>query len=130
LYYSFDFGSKFWDFLLDNAENNKIVSIDKVYEEIKQGNDDLKNWADEKFKKYFVNTQNENVLNTYAEIVGWVSTQKSNVKEKYKYNEPAINEFMKENNTDTWLIAFAKTYNYIIVTNESLNPYIKENTNT
>jgi len=33
---------------------------------------------------------------------------------------------MKENNADTWLIAFAKTHNYTIVTNESLNPEIKK----
>jgi len=40
-YYSFEFGSKFWDFLIDNARNNKIISIDKVYDEIKQGDDNL-----------------------------------------------------------------------------------------
>lgn len=119
-YYSFEFGSKFWDFLIDNARNNKIISIDKVYDEIKQGDDNLSKWADEKFKEYFINTQNEDVLNAYAEIVRWAYTQKG------KYKESAIYEFMKENNADTWLIAFAKTHNYTIVTNESLNPEIKK----
>lgn len=120
LYYSFDFGSKFWDFLLDNAQKGTIISIDKVYEEIKQGDDKLKKWADEKFKDYFMNTQNEDVLNAYAEIVRWAYKQKD------KYYASAINEFMRENNADTWLIAFAKTYKYTIVTNEKFNPDIKK----
>lgn len=41
-YYSFDFGTRFWDFLVLEAQKNNIFSIDKVLDEIKKGNDKLK----------------------------------------------------------------------------------------
>jgi hypothetical protein len=41
-FYSFDFGGKFWDFLIQEAQNGNLASIDKVLKEINKGNDDLK----------------------------------------------------------------------------------------
>lgn len=118
-YYSFDFGSKFWDFILDNAKKGKIVSIDKVYEEIRRGNDELKNWAEEKFRDYFISTQSDEVMKAYAEIVNWA------IKQRNKYKSEAIDKFMEEHNADAWLVAFAKAYNYILVTHEKSAPEIK-----
>lgn len=38
-FYSFDYGSKFWDFIEVQAKNNALASIDKVFEEINKGNE-------------------------------------------------------------------------------------------
>ncbi len=112
------FGTKFWDFLLEYAQNSTVASIDKVFDEINKGNDDLKEWANTKFKKYFLNTENEQVFLKYAELMQWAEKQNNH------YNRNAIDDFMKVDNADPWLIAFAliDKSNYTIVTFEKPNP--------
>jgi hypothetical protein len=100
-FYNFDFGNNFWDFLLRKAEDNRIKSIDKVYDEIIGGNDRLKEWAKTDFFEHFLDTTEAEVLNNYSELMEWVGKQKG------KYNQNAINIFTKENNADPWLIAYA-----------------------
>lgn len=117
-YYSFDFGSKFWDFLINEAKKGVICSIDKVFEEIKQGNenDPLRKWAVSSFVNYFFSTINNVVLQHYQEIIKIVNSKNN------QYSENAINEFLKEDNADAWIIAYAKYQNLIVVTHESYNP--------
>ncbi|HQF90429.1 MAG TPA: DUF4411 family protein [Methanofastidiosum sp.] len=116
-FYSFDYGSKFWDFIEVQAKNNALASIDKVFEEINKGNDALKNWAKEKFLNYFLTTKEEPIFQKYAELVQWAENQDNH------YTRNAIDEFMKEDNADPWLIAYslAKNRNYTIVTFEQVN---------
>jgi hypothetical protein len=99
-FYNFDFGNNFWDFLVLKAEDNRIKSIDKVYDEIIGGNDRLKEWAKTDFFEHFLDTTEAEVLNNYSELMEWVGKQKG------KYNQNAINIFTKENNADPWLIAY------------------------
>ncbi len=120
-YYSFDFGTKFWDFLLEKASSGIICSIDKVYDEIKEGdkNDPLRKWAEQDFEQYFYPTKNNDVIKHYADIVKYVENNKAN------YKEEAIKEFLEEKNTDAWVIAFAKYKNLVVVTEEKSNPNSK-----
>jgi hypothetical protein len=117
-FYSFDFGTKFWDFLLEWAQNSTVASIDKVFDEINKGYDDLKKWANEKFREYFLNTKNEQVFIQYKKLMRWADKQNNH------YMRNAIDDFMKEDNADPWLIAFAliDKSNYTIVTFEKPNP--------
>lgn len=116
-FYSFDYGPKFWDFIEVQAKNNALASIDKVFEEINKGNDALKNWAKENFLYYFLTTKEEPIFQKYAELVQWAENQHNH------YTRNAIDEFMKEDNADPWLIAYslAKNGNYTIVTFEKVN---------
>ena len=120
-YYNFDFGNSFWDFLVDQGEKGNIASIDKVLDELKKGNDKLKEWATKDFSKYFINTITDKVLEQYAELMQWVDKQRN------QYTQNAIDEFMKENNADAWLISLALTDidKYVIVTFEKENNQIK-----
>lgn len=120
-YYSFDFGTKFWDFLKENAENGILCSIDKVFKEIQKGDkeDPLRNWAEKDFKKFFLPTDNNNVLINYSKIVNYANNNK-------QYNQNAIDEFLKEDNADAWIIAFAITKSLTVVTHESYNPDAKK----
>ncbi len=118
-YYSFDFGNKFWDFLKTQAENGYICSIDKVLREIEKVDDALKNWAINDFNEYFKTTEINDIIENYSDIVNYVASPNSH------YTEGAINEFLKEENSDAWIIAFAKQKNLIVVTEERSNPQAK-----
>lgn len=117
-FYSFDYGTKFWDFIEVQAKNNALASIDKVLEEINKGDDALKNWANEEFLNYFLTTKEESIILKYAELMQWAENQGKN------YTRNAIDEFMQEDNADPWLIAYslAKNRNCTIVTFEKDNP--------
>lgn len=58
-FYSFDYGTKFWEFIELQAKNNALASIDKVLEEINKGDDALKNWSNDEFYKYYELTDDE-----------------------------------------------------------------------
>jgi len=120
-YYSFDFGTKFWDFIKENAEKGILCSIDKVLKEIQKGDeqDQLRKWAENDFRTFFLPTNNDNVLVNYKKIVNHVNSNS-------QYNQNAIDEFLKEDNADAWIISFAMTKSLIVVTHESYNPDVKK----
>lgn len=105
------------------AEKNRIRSIDKVYNEIVKGNDKLSNWVKRSFKRYFLTTEDLSVLKSYEEIIKWNSREKV----RRRYSQNAILDFSKADNADPWLIAYALTnkQNFIIVTFEKEHEYIK-----
>ena len=104
-------------FLIEKAQSGIICSVDKVLKEIQQGekDDPLKKWSEGEFKKYFFSTDNNEILESYKDIINFVS--KNN-----QYLQNAIDDFLQENNADAWVIAFAKRYNIIVVTEEKSNP--------
>jgi len=117
-YYAFDIAQPFWNGLLNFAQGRRIISIDKVYNEIMEGKDELTNWAKNKFHNYFDKTNTTEVLNKYAAIIQWADSQ-------FQYTQSAKDEFYKENNADTWVIAYAYTKQYTIVTHEVYNQNIR-----
>jgi len=79
-FYNFDFGYNFWDFLVQKAKNNKVASIDKVFDEIKNGSDKLKSWAETHFSDYFFDTKSsDEILENYAKLMNWVENKKGNI---------------------------------------------------
>jgi hypothetical protein len=48
-YYSLDFAPAFWEYLIRSAKDGRILSIDRVYEEILKGKDDLAEWTKKNF---------------------------------------------------------------------------------
>ena len=95
-YYPLDFAKPFWDAILLFSRQGVVCSIDKVLNEIKQGNDELKVWAESEFIEYFSSTQNEQILQAYSSIVSWGQSQT-------QYTQIAKNTFMEETNADTWV---------------------------
>lgn len=115
-YYAFDIVHSFWTELEKQAANGRVVSIDRVKEEIDRGDDELKRWANTRFNPYFESTWSQEIITTYREIIEWVHNHS-------QYNESAKREFA--NGADGWLIAYAKIHDYIVVTNERYNREIK-----
>jgi predicted nucleic acid-binding protein len=117
-YYSFDIAPIFWRSINEKAEKKLVLSIDRIYQEINKynDNDELKIWINGKFKEFFVSTDSEEVFNAYREVIQWAVNQP-------QYQDGAKSEFASV--ADSWLIAYAKAYNYTVVTHEEYKPDIK-----
>ena len=118
-YYSFDIAQPFWDALVEFGNQGRIISIDKVFQEIKEGDDRLREWAVNEFVNYFDNTQTEEILECYAELVKWANSQS-------QYTQKAKDDFMEETNADAWVVAYAIANNCMVVTSERQRPDSKK----
>jgi hypothetical protein len=125
-FYSFDYGTAFWDFLKYQAKNGQIFSIDKVYTELSRIEDQLFNWIEENLKPlgFFHSTEDRNVLKNYKKIIQWAEGKRGT------FIDEAIKEFKEEDNADPWLVAYALHYKdmksvfkkeIVIVTQEKLD---------
>jgi len=75
-YYSFDFARPLWDKLADYGQQGLVLSIDKVLKEINDGNDELKRWANNSFKNYFLPFNNSpQLVAAYREVINWANSQ-------------------------------------------------------
>lgn len=112
-YYAFDLAPRFWEILVDHATNQKIQSIDLIKIELERGKDELAAWAKSNFKHAFASTNEEDVMESYREIMNWVQAQS-------QFSDAAKAKFADD--PDGWLIAYAKAKDCIVVTHEVLAP--------
>jgi hypothetical protein len=119
LYYAFDICPLFWNILALQAKQENILSIDKVRDELNEGNDYLKEWIKTEIDKdFFKSTNNTETVTNYGEIIQYVQGLSG-------YSPAAKSDFYSSL-VDAWLIAYAKAKGYTVVTQEALNP-IKKN---
>jgi hypothetical protein len=117
--YPLDVASSFWEKVKKLFDDGKILSIDKVRDEIFNNDDELKKWIEANLSnECFKPTDTQEVLTKYAAIVNW-----TNSKNKH-YVLNAINDFLKFEKADAWLIAYALAINENckIVTQEKSEP--------
>lgn len=124
-YYAMDIVPSFWGKLENLIKDGKIGTIDKVKNEIEKGDDDLKKWFKEHFQKavsfqrknntdnLFKFGQNNKEMENYRKIIQWV--------DKADFKPTAKNDFKDHKKADAYLIAFCKTYELPLVTEESYN---------
>ncbi|HEY5589727.1 MAG TPA: DUF4411 family protein [Paludibacter sp.] len=120
MYYLLDVVFSFWEKVKQLAEAGKIISVDKVKQEIYQNEDALKTWCDDNLPPdFFKDTQP--VIASYRNIVTWAASKGSH------YTPNAIAEFLEADEADAWIIAFghAKLNDRTIVTYESSEPQRK-----
>lgn len=115
-YYAFDLAPPFWESLVHHAENSRIRSIDRIKEELERGNDELAVWARGEFSDAFASTDEEDIIGSYTQVMGWVQAQD-------QFSDAAKADFA--NGADGWLVAFAKSKGRIVVTHEVLDPNIR-----
>jgi hypothetical protein len=118
VYYPFDVVPSFWTRVQDLANKNLIGSIDKVANEIRHGNDVLKDWIDNSLPKNFF-AETSVFINEYAQIAQWAYGRANH------YNAGALNEFLQAGEADAWLIAAAMNGRQTVVTHEVSNPEMK-----
>ncbi|AZF90254.1 MAG: DUF4411 family protein [Phage 5P_2] len=117
-YYAFDIAPAFWEQLVQLAAKGRIVSIDRVRDELLRGNDELAEWAKKNFHGYFDETVDAAVLEVYRQIMIWAQQQS-------QFIEAAKADFACADNADAWLAAYAKVKGYIVVTHEKFDPNIR-----
>jgi len=115
-YYAFDLAPPFWESLVHHAADGRIQSIDRVKAELERGNDELAAWARGDFSNAFASTDEEDVISSYTEVMGWVYARD-------QFSDPAKADFA--GGADGWLVAYAMSKGHIVVTHEVLDPSIK-----
>ncbi len=120
--YPFDVAESFWTKFKELAINGRIVSIDKVKEEIYNSEDDLKVWCEDNLPDNFFLDFTYEALNKYKEVCQWAQNNE-------QYKPTAKETFMDQNRADAFLVAFASTniVNWTVVTQEVSAPNSKSN---
>lgn len=115
-YYAFDLAPVFWESLVHHAANGRIQSIDRIEKELERGKDELAEWATSQFSDAFASTDEQDIIDSYTEVLNWVIAQD-------QFLEAAKADFA--DSADGWLLAYARSKGYVVVTHEVANPNIK-----
>lgn len=113
-YYPFDVFPAFWDRLHKLEEQNHLLSIDKVKEELCHHDDKLADWCKSVVRDTFF-VESAACTSVYGEIAKWVFANT-------QYNEQAKSLFLGVDEADPWLVAYARTHGFVLVTHEASNP--------
>jgi hypothetical protein len=111
-YYAFDLVESFWKHLVAEAKTGRIVSIDRVKNELEDKDDPLCDWARRECSQAFTVTDRPDVIHSYEAITKWVHAQDFTVAAKHEFSR----------NADGWIIAYAKAAGHTIVTHERYEP--------
>lgn len=116
-YYPLDVAVSFWRKVNQLAIAGKIISIDKVKDELYNKNDELESWCRTYLPDDFFKDTTD-VMPAYSRVVSWASVQRS------RFQQKALDEFLSADEADAFLIAYALTDNMqrIIVTQEISQP--------
>ena len=107
LHYGFDFCPAFWDWLVEQNGVGKVASIEKVADELQDGDDELAEWAVARGDAFFLMPDNA-VLPALRTVSDWASGQ--------GYRPAAVATFLQV--ADYWLVAHALAHECIVVTHE------------
>lgn len=110
----------FWNKVEELAAAGKIISIDKVRNEIFLVEDDLKLWCLNHLPDSFFE-DSTSILDTYTQIISWAYSRLND-----PYSQQAIDIFLDADEADAWLIAYACAQHLPLVTNEISAPQSKK----
>lgn len=116
-YYAFDLAPLFWEELTRCARQGSVRSVDRVLEEINRRTDRLTDWVNNEFQKWFEDTHQSDVVSSYIRILKWMHTKNYTSKGKADFAEP--------NNADPWIVAYAHSKGFVVVTEEKIDHKIK-----
>lgn len=118
--YPLDIAVSFWNKVKQLAEEGKIISIDKVKNEIYENEDELKKWCLANLPDSFFN-DTQTILTEYSKVIEW------SVSGSTPYTQQARSKFLDADKADAWLVAFALAdiSNRVIVTYEISEPNIR-----
>lgn len=113
-YYGFGLCPRFWKALIAQHNNDRVFSIDRVFDELIDEGDQLSDWAkDTAPATFFKKTQDHAVIDMFQKMLAWVSAQP-------QFTSAAKAEFASV--ADGWAMAYAKVNGFTIVTHEEFAP--------
>ena len=109
-YYGLDLVPAFWSWLEEQAAAGEIASTDMVYDELRDGNDELADWVkDRKDVLFHVRSTSEVVSRHVATLGAWAQSA--------GYREHVVEDFL--DCADPFLVAAAAEAGLIVVTQET-----------
>ena len=108
-YYGMDICPAYWDWLDRQFQLGTVASVDMIGRELKEGNDELAEWAKAR-PDHFIENNDEETQVIFSKIVRVVVTG--------DYNPGNRDNFLAK--ADPWIIAKAKAINATVVTHEAL----------
>lgn len=109
LHYGMDFRPAFWEWIARAHDERRVLSIEKVGDELAAGEDDLSQWAKELPDGFFLKPD-ATTLAALARVATWVSEQDS-------FSPAAKNTFLQI--ADYYLVAQALSGRHTVVTHEA-----------
>ncbi|GAL82711.1 hypothetical protein JCM19274_3849 [Algibacter lectus] len=115
--YPLDVAFSFWNKVKELADSGRIISIDKVKDELYDKNDALEDWCKANLPEDFFKSTDE-VMAEYGSVTAWAISM------NHHYLPNALNEFLAADEADAFLVAYslADNENRIIVTHEVSQP--------
>ena len=107
LHYGFDFCPAFWEWLVQKNKQRRVFSIEKVGFELRAGDDELADWAQERGRSFFLEPTPD-VVTSLGRVGDYVTAA--------GYDAAAVNVFLQV--ADSYLIAYALGGGYTVVTHE------------
>lgn len=107
LHYGLDFCPAFWEWLIQENGNGKVLSVDQVGDELLAGDDELAEWAKHRGGDFF-RESDPATLPAFSEVSEWIQSQ--------NFDPAAVNTFLQV--ADYYLVAYAKAHGHTIVTHE------------
>lgn len=118
--YPLDVAFSFWNKVKQLADAGRIISIDKVKNEIYDKNDTLETWCRANLPEDFFK-DSSTVMATYGQVSAWAISKNTH------YLPNALNEFLDADEADAFIVAYALAdpINIVVVTQEKSEPYRK-----
>lgn len=117
-YYSFNLAPRYWTWLHEQSVSGAISSIQAVYDELSDGDDELSAWVRENTPEQFWLPEDNASVATISDLAAWA------VGPTREFTQPAIDEFM--GSADLRLVAQAKALNATVITREVASPDSKK----
>ena len=114
-YYRFSFCPGYWMWLLQKNQQQIIYSIDKIKAELLAGNDDLTEWTKKSPNELFIKPPS-NLGQSLALVAQWINSK--------SFTDAAKTVFFSS--ADYYLVAYAHSLNYTLVTRERSDPYSRK----
>jgi len=108
LYYQMSFCPAYWSWLDQQCQISSLASIQTVYEELADGDDELSDWVKGR-KEHFIPVSRNDIQEKFADIAQYV-VQLNGKKQEF------VAEFLSK--ADPWLIATAAVIGGTVVTHE------------
>lgn len=115
-YYAMDLCPGFWKSMLHFTESGRIVSIDRVRQELRRQDDALTEWTRTTPDQLFRTTGIQEIADVYRELMDWVW-------QETRFRMQAKTDFAMA--ADGWVATYAKVYRGVVVTHERRSPQAK-----